>query len=965
MPGSVAVGSTPTRPQGRIRLSGFDKRRYRNQQPKFRPVGDDRLRGRERQLDDILRSAFDALPVSLAVAWAAGRATAEDYLAGVVGTLSLYQGDIARVLQEQYNDSAIAGGAQAVEAINQHLARLGSPVRIEHRVEKAAVAKVTVDVMADPTVNVKTGTWGVPVESFNQVNAASTMWAQNESAKLVTNMAGTQQAAVRQAIASSYTEAQVFSTGRAVVGRTTQQTAQTLAGVLAGTEATSATGRTLAEFRAGMANGLTVRYETAVKNRMVSVWNGLHRQGVTGDPAMKIIAKKTKAYADKLRRVRARAIARTEINMAANQGQLASMYKAADDGLIDFAQSGKQWVTGPMDVCAQCEGLAGSIIAINDSFVGVGDAPPAHSNCRCMIRLVPQGGEVPWPVGGGDPLYPMGTRENPMLWQFPKGFQTAPPQLAPQSFAPPYMRPAPAPGGPLPVRPPPTFPPEPAPFGPPTTPGEVRATPQPRHGSRMVSSIDDAIERQAAATGVDDGLLQQWRSVDTNAPSAIPSGSTGVDAIGLDIRAAQGFDEAADIVSHAQIDDIVRAGGKEIWRGEAHVEFAEELLHGRYHPGGGMFGQGTYTDSVAGRLHQQRGMIEQLTAAGRPIDPYTKALADVLETVQGYGTGEKQGMGRVVRMVLKPDAKIVPEEALSAIGRAVEAHAEWIDDLTRGSFGRISQIIDDAVQAGAGDDGFAAAKQAMKQAIDDLTEGLADEAAGGRTAGMGPGREYAKARKQLEGLKAGEATGELTFGTADDLSAAARNFTDDAERLLPKGNDPYGISERAKRAIDEIDDWTENLQGAYDDAMRKLTFPTDGSIPTVARDAGHLAAALGVDGYYARGMSYLVVENRGALAMVQRTFTEAEVAVLKQVVANMSGELLPPHVGVETFRTGLTLRDVIASIVDGSAEALQIAVHGDGAVMVVSGNTGHASAVIREAAISLRDVLAAMPVAAG
>ncbi len=954
MPGSVAVGSTPTRPQGRIRLSGFDKRRYRNQQPKFRPVGDDRLRGRERQLDDILRSAFDALPVSLAVEWAAGRATAEDYLAGVVGTLSLYQGDIARVLQEQYNDSAIAGGAQAVEAINQHLARLGSPVRIEHRVEKAAVAKVTVDVMADPIINVKTGTWGVPVESFNQVNAASTMWAQNESAKLVTNMAGTQQAAVRQAIASSYTEAQVFSTGRAVVGRTTQQTAQTLAGILAGTEATSATGRTLAEFRAGMANGLTVRYETAVKNRMVSVWNGLHRQGVTGDPAKEIIAKKTKAYADKLRRVRARAIARTEINMAANQGQLASMYKAADDGLIDFAQSGKQWVTGPMDVCAQCEGLAGSIIAINDSFVGVGDAPPAHSNCRCMIRLVPQGGEVPWPVGGGDPLYPMGTRENPMLWQFPKGFQTAPPQLAPQSFAPPYMRPAPAPGGPLPVRPPPTFPPEPAPFGPPTTPGEVRATPQPRHGSRVVSSIDDAIERQAAATGVDDGLLQHSRRVDTNAPSVIPGGSTSVDAIGLDIRAAQGFDEAADIVSHAQIDDIVRAGGREIWRGEAHVEFMEELLHGRYHPGGGMFGQGTYTDSVAGRLHQQRGMIEQLTAAGRPIDPYTKALVDVLEVVQDYGTGPTQGMGRVVRMALKPDAKIVPEGVLDYIGRAVAHHADWIDDLTANSGSRISQIIDDAVQAGAGDDGFAAAKQAMKQAIDDLTEGLADEAAGGRTAGMGPSRDYAKARQGLDELKRREA----------DLPAAAREFTDDVERLLPKGNDPYGISERAKRAIDEIDDWTENLQGAYDDAMRKLTFPTDGSVPMVAGDSGHLAAALGVDGYVGQGTTYTVIENRGALAMVQRTFTEVEVKALKQVVANMSGELLPPNVGVETFRTGLTLRDVIASIVDGSAEAQQIAMHGAEALEYL-GISGETVNLIKEAAKSLREVLTTWPVAAG
>lgn len=82
---------------------------------------------------------------------------------------------------------------------------------------------------------------------------------------------------------------------------------------------------------------------------------------------------------------RAATIARTETQLAANQGAV-NGYRAS--GVVD----GKQWLTAEDDLVSedcQLNGEAGDqgdgVIGLDEAFPSGDDAPPAHPNCRCSI----------------------------------------------------------------------------------------------------------------------------------------------------------------------------------------------------------------------------------------------------------------------------------------------------------------------------------------------------------------------------------------------------------------------------------------------------------------------------------------------------------------------------------------------------------------------------------------------------
>jgi hypothetical protein len=77
-------------------------------------------------------------------------------------------------------------------------------------------------------------------------------------------------------------------------------------------------------------------------------------------------------------------IARTEINMAMNQGVLEAGRQAQSAGL----NVRKVWTLGP-NPCPQCEDAAAEgDIDLDDDFGGdAGDAPPLHPNCECSVDL--------------------------------------------------------------------------------------------------------------------------------------------------------------------------------------------------------------------------------------------------------------------------------------------------------------------------------------------------------------------------------------------------------------------------------------------------------------------------------------------------------------------------------------------------------------------------------------------------
>ena len=76
---------------------------------------------------------------------------------------------------------------------------------------------------------------------------------------------------------------------------------------------------------------------------------------------------------------RAATIAHTESVRAFSQGKLAVAEEVGAEQ--------KEWAT-TYAPCAICDPLNGLVVGIDEEFDGEYDAPPAHPNCRCILRLV-------------------------------------------------------------------------------------------------------------------------------------------------------------------------------------------------------------------------------------------------------------------------------------------------------------------------------------------------------------------------------------------------------------------------------------------------------------------------------------------------------------------------------------------------------------------------------------------------
>tara|TARA_R110000744_G_C19043428_1_gene526933 strand:- start:179 stop:577 length:399 start_codon:yes stop_codon:yes gene_type:complete len=121
-------------------------------------------------------------------------------------------------------------------------------------------------------------------------------------------------------------------------------------------------------------------------------------------------------HGNRLRRSRARMIARTEIMAAQNAG-LQAQHTAMIDAGVASPKSKKEWVTGPFDVCNICQPLGGTTVPVSSEFFwGSGSGnPPAHPSCRCKTRLQPTIGQAPKRTG-------MGTIDDPFRYVFADGW---------------------------------------------------------------------------------------------------------------------------------------------------------------------------------------------------------------------------------------------------------------------------------------------------------------------------------------------------------------------------------------------------------------------------------------------------------------------------------------------------------------------------------------------------------------
>ena len=395
-----------------VKVAWVQKQRGSNHAPKFRPVNSNDLDKTEKLIYRTTLDAIDAIPLD----------TYRRVIRNIM-SFEIIQDDLIQMLlpeNEEIAKAIFAGyvlGARDMaqrirQELNKELKRLRSDLRL---IGARETTKATVYGIYEP----EPWTWPeIPaVDLFDQqpANKAAKVYARCRSNQILSSITDDINANIGVIVEESFTAQQTFSTGRTVTGLTPEQTARRIYGILQNVGPASP--GDYAEFVAPHTNGLFPKWAKAVDRSMNTYANNLKEAGVSDDEVLARTKKHGQRYGNKLRRARARMIARTEIAYAQNRGMYDTLIKANADGVLG-ASAQKEWLTGPTDVCEICRPMAGQKVPLKSPFNVGGnfvDYPPAHPNCRCFILPVAQLSESPMMVGSG-------TQEDAFRYIFPDGF---------------------------------------------------------------------------------------------------------------------------------------------------------------------------------------------------------------------------------------------------------------------------------------------------------------------------------------------------------------------------------------------------------------------------------------------------------------------------------------------------------------------------------------------------------------
>jgi len=342
----------------------------------YRDTGTETLSKNEKALSDVILRANDLIPRDAAQRLIDGGDIAT-YNRTVLNALAPLQDVIETLLLKELVESAVITTRETVQSISNQYAAIGKAESLTPPLPSKIVMQHT----------------------FDQTAPGAISFAKKQSAQLVTNMVESQREAIRQVVARAYK-----------VGRTPAQLQSDLVAALKLVNPTTDPAKSLATLFGTNVNGLTTRYEQAVATRAEKIAKDLAKKGITGSKAVEKVKKDTQKYADKLRKARARTIARTEMMTANNEGKLQSFLQMEKKGIISPKNSRKQWSTGRFDVCNICAPLNGQLQPLNKPFSTGRMTPPAHPNCRCTMMLVTdvKTHTPPQPIGGNTPENPLG-----------------------------------------------------------------------------------------------------------------------------------------------------------------------------------------------------------------------------------------------------------------------------------------------------------------------------------------------------------------------------------------------------------------------------------------------------------------------------------------------------------------------------------------------------------------------------
>ena len=411
-----------------------EKKRGDNHRIEFRPTDSDRLEKVEQQIADAYFNAVNAVPAKLY----------EDIIFGRI-TEAQVEARIAQAIKKPQQELEFALFVAYVDGLTDMLARLRNDVNAELRKLRSNARLVAPDDLEKATDNLVYNpfpefTDPPDMKLFNSLpeDIEAKVYARTRSGQIFTTISADVQQNIETILVQGFTEARTISSGQTLYGLNQQETARRIFGLLQSVAPTPITGADYASKIVPYTNGLFPRWALAVDRSMNSYALRQSKQRLKqfGDfseltptqqrryqriarDIVNSTEKHGKRYGDKLRRARARMIARTETAYARNAGHLQVMQEAQASGLTG-PNSKKVWVTGGFDVCDICVPLNGQKVLINENFSwqnGGGPTPPAHPNCRCTIRNEPSYVTGPTLIEGSNTL------ADPSRYRFPDGFE--------------------------------------------------------------------------------------------------------------------------------------------------------------------------------------------------------------------------------------------------------------------------------------------------------------------------------------------------------------------------------------------------------------------------------------------------------------------------------------------------------------------------------------------------------------
>lgn len=193
--------------------------------------------------------------------------------------------------------------------------------------------------------------------SFNKTNPNSLAFARRRAGELITSIDTLTRESIRRAIIDAFNEQLDY-----------RATARRIKNVV----------------------GLHPRWADAVTKFEKDEFARLLKRGLKEEVARSQAMDRASRYSDSLKSKRATMIARTEIQIAQNEGRQEGWNQAAEQGYVDV-ESQKMWIIAQDErTCDICSELDGEIVPWNETFSS-GDETPGrvHPNCRCTMVIIP------------------------------------------------------------------------------------------------------------------------------------------------------------------------------------------------------------------------------------------------------------------------------------------------------------------------------------------------------------------------------------------------------------------------------------------------------------------------------------------------------------------------------------------------------------------------------------------------